>query len=97
LIQQRVRFGAALDGPRLLAIGTVADQIASQVEQQVLPELAAHLGVGSFGDGVAVLAESIDAAFEADPCKQKGVKPEIGMPELMAGTNLRFDPFMVAA
>ncbi|MCX6921914.1 MAG: hypothetical protein NT154_01655 [Verrucomicrobia bacterium] len=26
----------------------------------------------------------------------KGVKPEIVMPALMAGTNLRFDPFPVA-
>ena len=66
LIEQWVGFGPALDGPRFLAVGAVADQIAREVEQEVLPELAAHLWVARLGDGVAVLAEGIDAAFEAD-------------------------------
>jgi hypothetical protein len=48
-----------------LAVGAVANQVAGEVEQEVLPELAAHLLVGGFGDGVAVLAQGIDATLEA--------------------------------
>src|ERR1035437_10368309 len=67
LIEQWVRFRSALDRPRFLAVGATADQVAREGKQQVLPELAAHPLVASFGDGVAVLAKGIDAAFEADP------------------------------
>jgi len=42
LIEQRVRFGSALGRPRFLAVGAIADEIAREVEQQVLPELAAR-------------------------------------------------------
>src|SRR5208283_6052784 len=67
LIEQWVRFGSALDRARFLAVGAIADEVAREVEQQVLPELAAHPLVASFGHGLAVLAKGIDAAFEADP------------------------------
>jgi hypothetical protein len=67
LIEQWVRFRPALDRPRFLAVGTIADEVAREVEQQVLPELAAHPLVASFGDGLAVLTEGIDATLEADP------------------------------
>src|ERR1019366_10502240 len=55
LIDQWVGFWPALDGPRFLAVGAIADQVAREVEQQVLPELAAHLLVASYGNSLAVL------------------------------------------
>src|SRR5208282_1694923 len=67
LIEQWVRFRPALDRPRFLAVGATADEIAREVEQQVLPGLAARPLVGSFGDGLAVLTEGINATLEADP------------------------------
>ena len=33
LIEQRVGFGPALDGPRLAAVGSVSNQVPGQVEQ----------------------------------------------------------------
>src|ERR1039458_8741618 len=57
LIAHWVRFRSALDRPRFLAVGATADQVAREVKQQVLPELAAHPLVASFVDGVAVRAQ----------------------------------------
>ena len=67
MIEQWIRFRSALDRPGFLAIGEIADEVTREVEQQVLPELAAHPLVASFGHGLAVLTKGIDAAFEADP------------------------------
>src|ERR1035441_881737 len=67
LIEQWVRFRSALDRPRFLAVGAIADEVTREVAQQVLPELAAHPRVASFGDGLAVLTKGINATLEADP------------------------------
>ena len=67
LIEQRVGLGPAFDRPRFQPMGSVSNQVTGQIQQQILPELAPHFAVASLADRLAVLAQRIDAAFEADP------------------------------
>ena len=65
-VEQWIGFWATFSRPRFGATGSKRNLIADQIEQEILPELVAHLLVSCRSDGCAVLAECIQSALETD-------------------------------
>jgi hypothetical protein len=66
-IEKGIGFGSFFDGARFLSARSEGHEVANEVEQEIIPELAPYSFIAGLGDGGAVLADGIDGSLEADP------------------------------
>src|SRR5205085_3416841 len=63
-VKQGERFWAAFEGAGFLSVGPIRHQVAHQSQQQVVPELLAHVVAASLKHRSSVLTCGVESAFK---------------------------------